>query len=446
MKFLRAELFDVKMAAVRFLRCIDFLVDYFGLVALQRPLYITDLDRNEQKLLKTGRCQLLPSRDRFGRRIIVFLGSIGPEESHLNRFKVCMYLIFQVASDDEITQRNGLVALFYPMDDKWKQFFPLAVFQTETKKFFDAVPLRYSAFHFFLLNEAIILRGLLFGMIGKKLRLVTRAHTVSSVTETLYKLRCFGVPTEVFPLTSSGSIKTKKLMKWIKFRMALEEAHQRGVESSHYPQLQSQLQQLSPKNTSSPNYISPFLGIECPGLDTVIFRNGGTAWDHPGNVKFRRILARWEPKREEQKTIAKKNAFLDAILSEVLSSGLTFVAYDDETDWYVQFNDYGLLRKKVFQALRDQSARRKRAVGTPHRGDKSSGQQTGIIATHQVNDSSTTLFLGLDKNHDHNVNRSSSHAVKLNDAKRRRMSGDSTQSEGLPSTKTIRAIIVYKDR
>ena len=86
-KFLRAELFDVKMAAIRYIKCIDFLMAYFGQVALQRPLYIKDLDRDDQKLLREGHVQFMPSRDRFGRRIIVFLGSFGCGYTHTNRVR-----------------------------------------------------------------------------------------------------------------------------------------------------------------------------------------------------------------------------------------------------------------------------------------------------------------------------------------------------------------------
>ena len=84
LKFLRAELFDVKKAATRYLKCIDFLVAYFGLVALERPLYLKDLDKAEQKLMREGHCQLMPSRDRFGRRIVVFQGAVGKGYSHRN--------------------------------------------------------------------------------------------------------------------------------------------------------------------------------------------------------------------------------------------------------------------------------------------------------------------------------------------------------------------------
>lgn len=179
-------------------------------------------------------------------------------------------------------------------------------------------------------------------------------------------------------------------MKFIKFRMALEEAHETR---NHY-------------HHNHPASSSPFLGIECPQLDSVIFRNGGSAWDHPGNIKFRRFLAKMEPNREFQKTMAEKRSFLDGIITELISSGMTFLVYDNDKDWYLELRDYGVLRKKVFQALRDQSARRKRPeTGTTPSGEReqrrqrvesNTGRSDVIVAAHQVNESSTNVFMGLD--------------------------------------------------
>jgi hypothetical protein len=179
-------------------------------------------------------------------------------------------------------------------------------------------------------------------------------------------------------------------MKFIKFRIALEEAHETR---NHH-------------NYNHPVPSSPFLGIECPQLDSVIFRNGGSAWGHPGNIKFRRFLAKMEPNRDLQKTLAEKKSFLDGIIMELISSGVTFLVYDNNKGWYLELRDYGALRKKIFQALRDQSARRKRpAMGTNPSDEREQrrqrvGSNTGrsdvITATHQVNESSTNIFMGLD--------------------------------------------------
>jgi hypothetical protein len=73
--FLRADLFDVSKAVQRYCRNIQVLFKYFGVKALQRPLRYTDLKKGEIEVLKAGMIQILPSRDRAGRLIVVVLGA-----------------------------------------------------------------------------------------------------------------------------------------------------------------------------------------------------------------------------------------------------------------------------------------------------------------------------------------------------------------------------------
>lgn len=87
-----------------------------------------------------------------------------------------MYLVFQVASDDVTTQRNGLVALFANIENSAMQYLQLMNHQAESNRFFQAVPVRYSAFHCFLPDEMTVIRGLILNMIGKRTRLITRVH------------------------------------------------------------------------------------------------------------------------------------------------------------------------------------------------------------------------------------------------------------------------------
>ena len=209
-------------------------------------------------------------------------------------------------------------------------------------------------------------------------------------------LRCFGILTEDFPITSSGSIKNRKHMKWIKLRASLEEAHERGDDLCSYHQFPPAAQNQKRENSSQS---SPFLGIECPQINSVVFRNGGSAYDRPGNVRFREILTKMELGREYNKTIAEKSAYLDRIMSILFSSGLTFLLFDDKNDWYVELRDGAKLRKKVFQALRDQSARRKRLENErQQRGQdrKSKGRMTAVVGNRQLNESSTNIFMELD--------------------------------------------------
>ena len=71
LRFLRCELFNVPKAAKRFIRYLDFVAEVYGEYALQRPICMSDCNREELSFLKKGECQLLPYRDQYGRRIIV---------------------------------------------------------------------------------------------------------------------------------------------------------------------------------------------------------------------------------------------------------------------------------------------------------------------------------------------------------------------------------------
>jgi hypothetical protein len=77
LRFLRTTIYDVKKAAIRYCRWLDLLVDYFGEAVLTRPIYLTDLDDDSCSVLKEGTIQLLPGRDRSGRRVIAFMKQLG---------------------------------------------------------------------------------------------------------------------------------------------------------------------------------------------------------------------------------------------------------------------------------------------------------------------------------------------------------------------------------
>jgi hypothetical protein len=74
LKFLRADFFNVKRAARRMLVHLDLLLKLFGPLALQQPLRYLDLTKEEQECIRKGPIQILPSRDKAGRLILIFQG------------------------------------------------------------------------------------------------------------------------------------------------------------------------------------------------------------------------------------------------------------------------------------------------------------------------------------------------------------------------------------
>ena len=68
--FLRAEVFDIEKAALRYTRHLDILFKYFGDFALMRPIYFDDLGPADLEGTQNGWVQLLSRRDVAGRRIL----------------------------------------------------------------------------------------------------------------------------------------------------------------------------------------------------------------------------------------------------------------------------------------------------------------------------------------------------------------------------------------
>jgi hypothetical protein len=99
LRFLRAELFDVKKAAVRFEQYLTIGKNYFGQIGLQRPICISDLNKQELEILKVGNLQLLNSRDKSGRRIVARVGNIGADD-HTLFSRVCIRGPWLFGSDE----------------------------------------------------------------------------------------------------------------------------------------------------------------------------------------------------------------------------------------------------------------------------------------------------------------------------------------------------------
>ena len=76
LRFLRCDLFDTRMAASRMCEFLDLVSDLFGDYVLRRPIQMTDFTWEEMQVMRHGHLQLLPYRDRSGRRIFAFVGGL----------------------------------------------------------------------------------------------------------------------------------------------------------------------------------------------------------------------------------------------------------------------------------------------------------------------------------------------------------------------------------
>ena len=79
MKFLRLRLFDANKSAMVICAFLDVVCDLFGEYALQRAIRLSDFSEYEMQVIRTGNLQLLPFRDRSGRRIITGVEGLAME-------------------------------------------------------------------------------------------------------------------------------------------------------------------------------------------------------------------------------------------------------------------------------------------------------------------------------------------------------------------------------
>ena len=83
LRFLRCELFDIKKTAKRMIQFLESALDLFGDYALRRPIRISDFTKEETRFMRKGRFQILPNRDRSGRRIVAMLPE---QEQHQHQY------------------------------------------------------------------------------------------------------------------------------------------------------------------------------------------------------------------------------------------------------------------------------------------------------------------------------------------------------------------------
>lgn len=113
LKFLRAEFFDTTKAVVRYCSNLNMLLHFYGDFALKRQLYMEDLGKTVLSYFRRGAIQVLPTRDRSGRRIMTVVGGFGEGYTPEIHAKLMLYLN-GIVSDDIHTQKRGVALVIRP--------------------------------------------------------------------------------------------------------------------------------------------------------------------------------------------------------------------------------------------------------------------------------------------------------------------------------------------
>jgi len=349
LKFLRADLFDAAKAAHRYLRCVECLLKYFGSYALQRPLMYEDLGKECHDAAKAGYVQILPSRDRAGRLVVVSQSAMNKSRGTTMSIIIKLFTyVFQVVSEDVETQKRGVIFV-YSTDESALQTLSHPSDKVQYTLYREGSPVRRSCTHFCLPEnnpKMNIIRAVMMLAMPRGERVRTRIHMDGLTLETQYKLMTFGIPVSELPITSTGAIKTKHHMQWIKTRKAIDCARMKSLEECYNIKMKRRQEQKQRRALSSPQMFVNFCTyptydeflevhgeepISHPMINDVLFSKGGKNVTHYGNIEFadlmKRALMKYVSGTPVQNRKMRK-AIRQAIVDEVGKRGGRFLTLD----------------------------------------------------------------------------------------------------------------------
>lgn len=168
---------------------------------------------------------------------------------------------------------------------------------------------------------------------------------IGKQTEMRYKLRGYGIPIHLLPLTETGAIKVKYFNEWLRIRKTLEEASEED-----YAADDNTLDRV----------------VVCPCLTDVVFRQGTPSVKNPGNVMFRNtIIAHLEDHYSQHRYLEghqeqpeQIEIFCNWLIEMTVNTkGGRFLEWDQRLHVWVKMVDHQKMKSKVAIAYRDTTKR-----------------------------------------------------------------------------------------
>ncbi len=167
---------------------------------------------------------------------------------------------------------------------------------------------------------------------------------IGKEVELRYKLRGYGIPIHLLPMTETGAIKVKYWNDWIRIRKRLEEASEGKYDDD------SALTRV----------------VICPSLTDVVFRQGTPSMKNPGNVIFRdAMINQLEDHYRQHRYIeghqqqpGQIEAFSNWLINTTETTrGGRFLEWDKKLNVWVKITDRQKIKSKVNVAYRDATKR-----------------------------------------------------------------------------------------
>ncbi|CAJ1969414.1 unnamed protein product [Cylindrotheca closterium] len=330
LKFLRATMFDPKVAASRMAGYFRRKLDLFGLEKLVKNITFEDLGEDSMNAISHGMMhQVLPSRDTQGRAVVcgwqkLFLAQVDRFNDPVKTLTKAFWYILTSVADDEETQKKGFVFVSYAVDSNQ----PSDAVRRETLRscatVVETLPVRTTAAHFCSDSQAAAaLWRIMIVSSPTYTRVRIRTHC-GSHNEIKYRLMSFGIPINDFPFLERGDVKKTNHLKWIERRKRKEE-----YLKTH----------TLPKNA-----------VDIPSRVDVILGRGTPFNSHPGNKRLHEIVADHYDEYDRETRVG-KTKIAERIVATVHAYGGKFMKLEDECGMWIEVTSLDS-RNKVAHSFR----------------------------------------------------------------------------------------------
>jgi hypothetical protein len=296
-------------------------LEVFGEAKLCRNITLADLTPQDLKLMKKGKIQRLPVRDRSDREIwcMVTDEKILPDKDVFNR--VAFYL-GHVAKE---SQRTGVILVsfhsegcfdFERYDPDLTGLYPRMI---------QDLPVKICGIHHCVDPTTVTIGNMFEAKLifaSRETRAKTRVH-FGTLLECLYNLQSFGIPTDSIPMTSGGKVKTKAFLEWLDMRRTREEFER----SEDCPEV-----------------------YEIPLNKHVLLGRGKPLQKHVGNMRLINIVDEYIQKYDRCEKKLEKTAMASDLVQNIKSKYDTAFLCKESGVWIEVHDDAA--REKVSNLLR----------------------------------------------------------------------------------------------
>mmetsp|Transcript_1732 Transcript_1732/g.4047 ORF Transcript_1732/g.4047 Transcript_1732/m.4047 type:complete len:567 (-) Transcript_1732:171-1871(-) len=337
LRFLRCERFDVDKAVQRFVDFLEFMSELFGDYVTERPVRLSDFTKEEEMCLMQSRNQFLPFRDRSGRRVFAGVGNCNFHLDFKLRHKIFMYL-FWVVSEDVETQIKGSVILSWTFDEesdttwetKIRKGVPKAL-KVYYEKQNRALPVRIASWQHYYPDTPyfrFMANTYTYSFVrDSPYRNIFKLHFGSDV-ENKYKLAGYGVPVELLPMSSTGTMKYdnhRDFLNVIRAKSAVDEKYRDEI-------------------------------LDCPRCNDVVYRKGPASKHNTGNNYYRELIEDYSLEHFTGDRNRKYELTM-LVIQKVEARGGRFLEWKN---MWVVYRDHEAIRKKIASAFKQYNRSRKK--------------------------------------------------------------------------------------